>query len=66
LRFLIPGDDTAPELDGLFVEPAGMRRGIGRALAQDACRCASANGALLLDVIAGLAQPQKARAASGY
>jgi GNAT superfamily N-acetyltransferase len=42
---LIPGDGTAHELDGLFVEPARMRCGIGRALLQDACRRARANGA---------------------
>ncbi len=54
---LIPGDGRAHELDGLFVEPARMRRGIGRALVQDACRRAHANGALRLEVIAGPAQP---------
>jgi len=35
---VIPSDGGAHELDGLFVEPEQMRRGIGRALVEDAAR----------------------------
>jgi len=34
---VIPGQGGAHELDGLFVEPERMRRGIGRSLVEDAC-----------------------------
>ena len=40
------------ELDGLFVEPEAMRRGIGGALVRDAAERARAHGAVRLDVIA--------------
>ena len=33
---LIPSEGPSHELDGLFVEPAQMRRGVGRALVEDA------------------------------
>lgn len=44
--------DGAVELDGLFVDPAAMRRGVGAALVRDACARARAAGAERLDVIA--------------
>jgi GNAT superfamily N-acetyltransferase len=53
---VIPRSPDAHELDGLFVEPDHMRRGIGRMLVGDACRRARAAGAEALDVIAGPAQ----------
>jgi GNAT superfamily N-acetyltransferase len=31
---LIPGDDGVHELDGLFVDPVHMRRGVGRGLSR--------------------------------
>jgi GNAT superfamily N-acetyltransferase len=40
------------ELDGLFVDPPAMRRGVGRALVEDAAATAHAIGATHLDVIA--------------
>ena len=33
---VIPSSGEAHELDGLFVEPAELRRGVGRALVEDA------------------------------
>jgi GNAT superfamily N-acetyltransferase len=42
----------ACELDGLFVLPEHMRRGIGAALVRDAAERARARGAVKLDVIA--------------
>jgi GNAT superfamily N-acetyltransferase len=53
---VIPGAGAAHELDGLFVEPARMRGGIGRALIADAVTRASAQGARRLEVTAGPAQ----------
>jgi GNAT superfamily N-acetyltransferase len=50
---VIPGDDAVHELDGLFVEPARMYRGVGRALVEDAAACALAIGAKYLEVTAG-------------
>ena len=50
---VIPADDGSYELDGLFVAPDRMRAGIGRALVQDACARAQADGATALQVIAG-------------
>jgi GNAT superfamily N-acetyltransferase len=50
---VIPGDGRVHELDGLFVEPAQMYGGIGRALVEDAARRARAAGATSLEVIAG-------------
>jgi GNAT superfamily N-acetyltransferase len=40
------------ELDGLFVEPAHMRAGVGRALVHDAVRIARSRGATRIDVVA--------------
>ena len=53
---VIPSGDRAHELDGLFVEPAHMRAGVGRALVEDAAVRAFSDGADCLDVIAGPAQ----------
>ena len=53
---VIPGDGPAHELDGLFVEPAHMHRGVGRALVEDAAARASRDGAERLEVTAGPAQ----------
>ena len=53
---VIPGTGPSHELDGLFVEPAHMHGGIGRALVEDAAARASGRGAACLDVIAGPAQ----------
>lgn len=54
---VIPSSGEAHELDGLFVEPAELRRGIGRALVEDAAVRASSTGATRLEVTAGPAQP---------
>jgi GNAT superfamily N-acetyltransferase len=59
---VIPSDGPAHELDGLFVEPAQMRRGVGRALVEDASARAKSHGALVMDVTAGPAQPFYERA----
>jgi GNAT superfamily N-acetyltransferase len=53
---VIPTDGPAHELDGLFVEPAQMFTGIGRALVEDASGRASDEGAEALEVTAGPAQ----------
>jgi GNAT superfamily N-acetyltransferase len=53
---VIPGAGAIHELDGLFVEPELMRRGVGRALVEDAVLRASARGAECLQVIAGPAR----------
>ena len=53
---VIPREDGVHELDGLFVEPARMRRGIGRVLVEDACGRARAAGAALLEMVAGPAE----------
>jgi GNAT superfamily N-acetyltransferase len=50
---VIPGRGAAHELDGLFVEPARMFCGVGRALVADAAARASAQGADCLEVTAG-------------
>jgi ribosomal protein S18 acetylase RimI-like enzyme len=49
---LDPVRDGACELDGLFVEPGDMRRGVGRELVGDAGRRARAAGARRVDVVA--------------
>lgn len=54
---LIPSAGGAHELDGLFVEPVWMRRGVGRALVEDAAERARSRGAAGLEVTAGPAQP---------
>ena len=53
---VIPGQDGTHELDGLFVEPGHMRRGIGRSLVEDACDRARNEGAHRLEVTVGPAQ----------
>jgi GNAT superfamily N-acetyltransferase len=53
---VIPGQGDVHELDGLFVEPNRMLRGIGRLLVTDACCRAQNRGANVLEVIAGPAQ----------
>ena len=53
---LIPADDRLHELDGLFVEPDQMLRGVGRALVEAAAARASHEGARCLEVTAGPAQ----------
>jgi GNAT superfamily N-acetyltransferase len=49
---VLPRDDGDAELDGLFVEPAVWRRGVGRALVERAAQTASASGARALHVVA--------------
>ncbi len=53
---VIPGHGCPHELDGLFVEPAYMLCGVGRALVEDAVARASRQGAEYLEVTAGPAQ----------
>jgi GNAT superfamily N-acetyltransferase len=53
---VIPADGGVHELDGLFVEPAHLQRGVGRALVEDAVARAADGGAACLEVIAGPAQ----------
>jgi len=53
---VIPGHDGAHELDGLFVEPARMQRGVGRLLIEDAAARAARGGAERLEVTAGPAE----------
>jgi GNAT superfamily N-acetyltransferase len=53
---VIPTDGPAHELDGLFVEPAHMECGVGRALVEDAAARASREGAGCLDVTSGPAR----------
>jgi GNAT superfamily N-acetyltransferase len=48
----VPRDDAAAELDGLFVEPARWRSGIGRRLVDAAAQAATAAGAGRLHVVA--------------
>jgi len=50
---VIPRAGGIHELDGLFVEPAHMHRGVGRALVADAVARALAAGADQLQVTAG-------------
>jgi GNAT superfamily N-acetyltransferase len=49
---VLPRDDGAAELDGLFVEPEVWKTGIGRALVRECGSVAIARGAKLLHVIA--------------
>ena len=53
---VIPGGGEIDELDGLFVEPRHLKRGIGRALIDDAVARAAARGGRRLEVTAGPAQ----------
>lgn len=50
---VIPGDGLGHELDGLFVDPAHIRTGVGRMLVEDAAARASRDGAEYLEVTAG-------------
>jgi N-acetylglutamate synthase-like GNAT family acetyltransferase len=50
---VIPSEDSAFELDGLFVEPAQMYGGVGRALVEDLCERASTQHASAIEVTAG-------------
>jgi GNAT superfamily N-acetyltransferase len=49
---VLPREDGDAELDGLFVEPSAWRKGIGRALVDDAMRRAGLGGARAMHVIA--------------
>jgi GNAT superfamily N-acetyltransferase len=53
---VIPGEDGTHELDGLFVDPGHMRRGIGRSLVEDACERARNEGAHRLEATVGPAR----------
>jgi GNAT superfamily N-acetyltransferase len=53
---VIPTDGGPDELDGLFVEPEHMRKGVGRALVEDAVIRSAARGGTALEVTAGPAQ----------
>ena len=53
---VVPKDRLVDELDGLFVEPAHMLCGVGRALVEDAAARASDEGAEYLEVTAGPAE----------
>jgi GNAT superfamily N-acetyltransferase len=53
---VIPTNGYVHELDGLFVEPAQMSSGVGRALVEDAAARASDRGARALEVTAGPAR----------
>lgn len=48
---ILPREDADTELDGLFVEPAAWRRGIGRALVGHCAAAALRRGARLLHVV---------------
>jgi GNAT superfamily N-acetyltransferase len=49
---VLPREDGGADLDGLFVEPALWRKGIGAHLVAEAARQASADGATSLHVVA--------------
>jgi GNAT superfamily N-acetyltransferase len=49
---VLPRDTKTCDLDGLFVEPAQWRRGIGRALMEDAFALARAEGKRTMEVLA--------------
>ena len=53
---VIPTGGAVHELDGLFVEPAHMYRGVGRSLVEDAAARAVRAAAAALEVTAGPAQ----------
>ena len=50
---VIAAQGAISELDGLFVDPAHMLRGVGRALVEDAVTHAAMNAAVALEVTAG-------------
>lgn len=52
LAVVLPRDDGAAELDGLFVEPSAWRQGIGRSLVDAAGTHARQRGAAALHVVA--------------
>jgi GNAT superfamily N-acetyltransferase len=52
LAVVLPRDDGAAELDGLFVEPQAWRQGIGRHLVEAAGTHARKHGATALHVVA--------------
>jgi GNAT superfamily N-acetyltransferase len=49
---VVPGSERVGELDGLFVEPEHMRRGIGRMLIDDAVTIARRRGDARIEVTA--------------
>jgi GNAT superfamily N-acetyltransferase len=49
---VLPRDPETCDLDGLFVEPAQWRRGVGRALMEDAFALAWAEGKRTMEVLA--------------
>ena len=49
---VLPRDDRTCDLDALFVEPDQWKRGIGRALMEDAFTLARAGGADVMEVLA--------------
>ncbi len=49
---VLPREDGDAELDGMFVEPACWRAGVGRSLSVHACAIASQRGARHLHVVA--------------
>ncbi len=53
---VVPTNGPVHELEGLFVEPAQLSSGVGRALVEDAAARASEQGAESLEVTAGPAQ----------
>ncbi len=53
---VMQADVVVHELDGLFVDPAQMNSGFGRALVEDAARRSIAGGARYLEVTAGPAR----------
>jgi GNAT superfamily N-acetyltransferase len=53
---VFPAGDAIHELDGLFVDPGHLRRGVGRALVEDAARRAADAAAGGLEVTAGPAR----------
>ena len=53
---VIPSDGKVYELDGLFVEPGQMHRGVGRALVEGAAERTARDAAACLEVTAGPAQ----------
>ena len=61
---MIPTDGGPDELDGLFVEPEHMHKGVGNVLVEDAVIRSAARGGTALEVTAGPAQGFYERTAS--